>query len=94
MAVKEPKEITVVKGPEATGKTFAFRVREDRKDKDENAIRGSGKIEVGEKPILIKLDTAEAKQTGLAKSIRSMVQKGYLTDVNAPPRKKTADKGE
>jgi hypothetical protein len=94
MAVKEPKEITVVKGPSATGKTFAFRVRKDREDKDENAIRGSGKIEVGEKPVLIKLDTPEAKQAGLAKSIRSMVQKGYLTDVNAPPRKKLADKGE
>ena len=94
MAVKELKEITVVKGPEATGEVFGFRVKADKEDKDGNAITGSGKIEIGSKPITLKLDTPEARQTGLAKSVRSMVQKGYLTDVNAPPRKKTSGKGE
>lgn len=94
MAIKPPKEITVTKGPAATGETFAFRVKADRLDKDEQAIRGSGKLEIGNKPYTIKLDTLEAKQTGLSKTILSLVQKGYLTDVNAPPRKKSADKGE
>ena len=94
MAMKPPKEITVVKGPAATGNTFGFRVKADRLDKDEQAIRGTGKLEIGEKPYTIKLDTPEARQSGLSKTILSLVQKGYLTDVNAPPRKKSADKGE
>ena len=87
MAVKEPKEITVVKGPEATGKTFAFRISKDREDKDGNTLKGTGKIEVGETPIKIKLDTPEALRVSLAKAVRTMVQKGYLTDVNGPARK-------
>ena len=35
MAVKElPKSITVIKGPLATGKTFAFRAFKNKVDKD------------------------------------------------------------
>jgi len=100
MAVKEyPKSITVSRGPMATGRTksgrpqFSFSVYPNRKDKDGKEIEGSGDISVGEEPIEIKLDTAEAKRVGLAKTVLSMVQKGYLTDVNAPPRKKMPDKG-
>lgn len=87
MAIKEPKEITVIKGPEATGKAFAFRIAKDREDKDGNTIKGSGKIEVGETPVKIKLDTPEALRVNLAAAVRSMVQKRYLKDVNAPERK-------
>lgn len=101
MAVKEhQKTITVVRGPMATGKTktgelrFSFCAYANKKDKDGKEIEGSGDIHVGETPVEIKLDGAEAKRIGLAKTVLSMVQKGYLTDVNAPPRKKMLDKGE
>lgn len=95
MAVRElPKSITVTKGPLATGKTFAFRAFKNKVDKDGKEIDESGNIEVGESPVTIKLDTAEATRVNLSKSVRSMVQKGYLTDVNAPPRKKLSEKGE
>lgn len=96
MAVKEyPKSITVKRGPLATGKHgFAFRAFKNRTDKDGKEIEGTGNIEVGDTPVEIKLDGSEAKRIGLAKTVTSMVQKGYLTDVNAPPRKKLSDKGE
>ena len=95
MAVKElPKSITVTKGPLATGKTFAFRAFKNKVDKDGKEIDESGNIEVGESPVTIKLDTAEATRVNLSKSVLSMIQKGYLTDVNAPPRKKLSKKGE
>jgi hypothetical protein len=95
MAVKElPKAITVKKGPLATGTTFAFRAFKNKVDKDGKEIDESGNIEVGDSPVTIKLDTADAIRVSLGKSVLSMVQKGYLTDVNAPPRKKFAEKGE
>jgi len=101
MAVKEyPKSITVTRGPMATGRTktgeprFSFCAFANKKDKDGREIEGSGDIHVGESPVTIKLDGEDAKRIGLAKTVLSMVQKGYLTDVNAPPRKKLSDKGE
>ena len=93
MAVKELKSITVIKGPMALGKTFAFRIGKDKETKDGEAIRGSGKVEIGDDPVVLKLDTPEAARVNLQKSVLSMVQKGYLTDVNAPQRQKSTAKG-
>lgn len=75
--------ITVVKGSEAQGKTFAFRIGPKIEGKP-----GSGKLEVGEKPVTVKLDTPDAAKIGLEGTIRSLIVKKYLCEVEADVKAK------
>lgn len=75
--------ITVVKGPEAQSKTFAFRIGPKVEGKP-----GSGKLEVGEKPVTIKLDTPDAIKIGLEGTVRSLIVKKYLCEVEAESKAK------
>lgn len=68
-----PASLRVVKGPTAQGKTFAFRYGEKKEGKP-----GSGKIEVGDKPTVIKFDTPEAKRIKLYETVQDLLRRRYL----------------
>ena len=73
---EKTKTITVVKGPKATGKLFGFRIAP--KDK----LNG-GRIEIGDKPVKINLETPEAIKCGLRAAIEGHIGMGFLKLVEA-----------
>lgn len=75
MAEKQQAEtITVVKGPKATGKVFGFRIAS--KEKPNN-----GRIEIGDKPVKVRVDTPEAIKCGLRAAIEGHIGMGFLKKV-------------
>ena len=76
MAEKTARTVTVAKGPKATGKVFGFRVAPKSK-------QGSGRIEIGDKPVRINLETPEAIKCGLELAIEGHIGMGFLKRVEA-----------
>ena len=70
------KTVTVVKGPKATGKVFGFRIAPKNKP-------NKGRIEIGDKPVKINLETPEAIKCGLESVIDGHVGMGFLNLVEA-----------
>jgi hypothetical protein len=70
------KTITVVKGPRATGKLFGFRIGPKSKGDKTN-----GRIEIGEKPVKINLETPEAIKCGLEAAIDGHIGMMFLKRV-------------
>jgi len=73
---EKTKTITVSKGPKATGKVFGFRIAP--KDKPNN-----GRIEIGEKPVKINLETPDAIKCNLKAAIEGHIGMGFLKLVDA-----------
>ena len=72
------KSITVTKGPVASGKTFGFRIGQKRVGNP-----SAGKIEVGDEPVKIDLQTPQALRVGLENQVQELVVRKYLTKVSA-----------
>ena len=72
------KSITVTKGPVASGKSFGFRVGPKRPGNP-----SAGKIEVGDEPVKIDLQTPQALRVNLENQVQELVVKKYLTKVSA-----------
>lgn len=72
------KSITVTKGPNASGKTFGFRIGPKRVGNP-----SAGKIEVGDEPIKIDLQSPQALRVGLENQVQELVVRKYLTKVSA-----------
>ena len=68
---EKTKTITVAKGPKATGKVFGFRIAP--KDKP-----NGGRIEIGDRPVKINLETPEAIKCGLRAAIEGHIGMGFL----------------
>ena len=65
------KTVTVVKGPKATGKVFGFRIAPKSKP-------NKGRVEIGDKPVKINLETPEAIKCGLEAAIEGHIGMGFL----------------
>jgi hypothetical protein len=68
------KSITVVKGPKATGTVFGFRIA------PKESTNG-GRIEIGEKPVKINLETPAAKKVNLQQAIEGHIGMGFLKKI-------------
>lgn len=78
------KSITVKKGAKASGKIFGFRIAPKGK-------AGSGRIEIGDSPKTIKLDSPEALKIDLETQISRYLDSGYLAKADsAIPEKEVA----
>lgn len=65
------KSVTVVKGHKATGKMFGFRIAPKNKP-------NGGRIEIGDKPTKINLETPDAIKCGLEAAIEGHIGMGFL----------------
>jgi hypothetical protein len=72
------KSITVTKGPVASGRAFGFRIGPKRPGNP-----SAGKIEVGDEPVKIDLQTPQALRVGLENQVQELVGRKYLTKVSA-----------
>jgi hypothetical protein len=72
------KTITVTKGPVASGRAFGFRIGPKRPGNP-----SAGKIEVGDEPVKIDLQTPQALRVGLENQVQELVVRRYLTKVSA-----------
>jgi hypothetical protein len=71
------KTVTVVKGPKASGKLFGFRIGPKAK-----TDKTKGRIEIGDKPVKINLETPEAIKCGLESAIEGHIGMGFLKRVD------------
>jgi hypothetical protein len=82
------KSITVTKGPAASGKTFGFRFGPKRPGNS-----SAGKIEVGEDPVKIDLQSQQATRANLEGQISDLIVRKYLQKVSAEELTETAQRG-
>lgn len=72
------KSITVKRGPAASGKTFGFRIGPKKPGNP-----SAGKIEVGEEPVKIDLQTPQALRINLESQVGELIVKKYLERISA-----------
>ncbi len=69
------KSITVTKGPAASGKVFAFRFADPKADN-----KKAGRVEVGDDPKRIDLQTPAALKAKLELTMLDLIVKKYLVE--------------
>ena len=75
-AAEKTNTIIVSKGPKATGKVFGFRIAPKNKP-------NGGRIEIGERPVKINLESPEAIKCNLRAAIEGHIGMGFLKLVDA-----------
>lgn len=72
------KSITITKGPNASGKIFGFRFAAKKPSNP-----SAGKLEIGDEPVKIDLQSPQALRSNLEQQISEFVARKYLTKVAA-----------
>ena len=72
------KSITLTKGPAASGKVFGFRFGPKKPSNP-----AAGKLEIGDEPVKIDLQSPQALRSNLEQQISEFVVRKYLTKVTS-----------
>ena len=72
------KSITLTKGPAASGKIFGFRFGPKKPNNP-----SAGKLEIGDEPVKIDLQSPQALRANLEQQIGEFVVRKYLTKVTS-----------